>query len=117
MTKLEELKAAADAARDAAYDDLHSDAWAVYGDAWNAYKAELKKNPVTKLDELEVAYNAAWRADGDAAWAVHVAWDAEEASATAVAAAAWVTINAAYNAARDAYEAELKKTQEEDSND
>jgi hypothetical protein len=117
MTKLEKLKAAAEAARDTAYDNNHSDVWAVYGDAWDAYKAELKKNPVTKLDKLGVACNAAWEADGDAAWAVHVAWNAVDASATAVAAAAWVPINAAYNAARDAYEAELKKTQEENSNE
>jgi hypothetical protein len=117
MTKLEELKATCDAARDTAYDNNHSEAWAVYGGAWNAYKAELNKNHVTKLDELEVAYDAAWRAEDDATWAVHVAWVARDASATTVAVAAWVPINAAYNAARAAYEDELKKVQEENSND
>jgi hypothetical protein len=45
MTKLEELKAAADAKRDAAdaaADAAREDAWAA-SDAWIAYEAELKK--------------------------------------------------------------------------
>jgi hypothetical protein len=79
MTKLEELKAAYDA----------------------AYKAELKKqeeNSMTKLEELRVAYDATYET---AAYAVESA----EAAADA-AEEAW-----------DAYQAELKKTQEENSND
>lgn len=67
----------------------------------------------TKLEELKAAAADAWRVDGEAAWAVHVAWYNEDASATAVAAAAWIPIKATYNAARDTYEAELKKTQKE----
>jgi len=74
MTKLEELKAAAEAARD--------DARAAVYDARDA---------VVVVDDEYVA---------DAA-----AWDAE------------AVLAAAADAARDAYEAELKKTQEENSND
>jgi hypothetical protein len=101
MTKLEELKAAADAARDAAYDDQSSDAWAVYGDAWNAYKAELKKNPVTNLEELKAACDAtltdyeaaraAYDVEYDPYGSAYDAWraaDTLDAAAYAVACAA-----------------------------
>jgi hypothetical protein len=57
---------------------------------------------MTKLEELRVTYKAAW----DARAAIKAAADAAEA----VVDAAW----AAYDAA---YKAELKKTQEENSND
>jgi hypothetical protein len=67
MTKLEELKASADAASDDAYD------------AWSAYAAELNKtketNTMTKLEELKVdhaAYDAARAAYAD----VYVSYDA-----------------------------------------
>ena len=74
MTKLEELKAAAEAARD--------DARAAVYDALDA---------VVVVDDEYVADAAAWKA---------------------VAA-----LDAAVDVARDAYEAELKKTQKENSND
>jgi hypothetical protein len=56
---------------------------------------------MTKLEELRVAYKATW----DACAAIKAAADAAEAAADT----AW----AAYDAA---YKAELKKTQEENSN-
>jgi hypothetical protein len=75
---------------------------------------------MTKLEELKAAYDAADDAFdaacevGDAAWAAHgaAAWDADEAYVY-VETAAW----AARAAAWDAYKAELKKTQEENSDD
>jgi hypothetical protein len=61
---------------------------------------------MTKLEELKAAWDAAVDAS-DAAWA---AWAARDAAVTAA--------GDAYVAARkDAAWAELKKTQEEDSND
>jgi hypothetical protein len=45
MTKLEELKAAQEAARDAA-----RGAWDAARDAWHAYKAELEKQEETRDD-------------------------------------------------------------------
>jgi hypothetical protein len=53
---------------------------------------------MTKLEELKAARDAA-RADARAAY--NVAWDADTA----------------YAAARDAYEAELKKVEEEEQDD
>ena len=132
MTKLEELKAAREAAYDvrdaavAAIDAAYAnrdddDIWdaaarkavaaldAVADVARDAYEAELKKtqeeNPVTKLEELKAA-----------------AWDAYEAACDADAAerAAKAAAYYAEEAADDAwaaYRAELKKTQEENSND
>ena len=66
---------------------------------------------MTKLEELKAAYDAADTAASDA-WddARADAWDAFEA---AHGGALW----AARNAAWLAYKAELKKTQEENSND
>jgi hypothetical protein len=52
MTKLEELKAAVEAARDGACDAsaaahaakiAAATAWAAYDDVWDAYRAELEK--------------------------------------------------------------------------
>ncbi len=110
MTKLEELKAAAeaaDAALEAAeasdpgvYEVLEA-ASATYDAAlFAAYDAHWGGKAVDKVDEqaAKEAYDAAW-ADKEAYdryWCA--AWDAAEA-------------------ARNAYEAELKKTQEENSND
>jgi hypothetical protein len=72
---------------------------------------------MTKLEELKAAANAAWRAEREANWAVRVAWEDDDASATAAAVEAWVACVAAYVAPNLAYEAELKKIQEENSND
>jgi hypothetical protein len=96
MTKLEELKAAREDAWVAAHDaEAAAFAWCTACDVIAAYKAKLKKiqeeNPMTKLEKLKAAYNAA-RDAGDASW------DAR-------------------NAALAAYKAELKKTQEENSDD
>lgn len=66
---------------------------------------------MTKLEELKAAYDAADTAASDA-WedALADAWDAFEA---AHGGALWAARNAAYAA----YQAELKKTREENSND
>jgi hypothetical protein len=81
---------------------------------------------MTKLDELEAAYDAAYDAAWDAAGPAHVAiwdgaaWDVRDSRATVVAVDAWAVYAAALKAAwaaLDAYKAELKKTQEENSND
>ena len=74
MTKLEEMKAAADAARD--------DARAAVYDALDA---------VVVVDDEYAADDAAWKAV--------------------------TALDAAADAARDAYKAELKKTQEEKTNE
>jgi hypothetical protein len=69
---------------------------------------------MTKLEELKAAYSAAWAA----ALAVHAGYNTYCAvDAFGARVAACVSANDAYWAARDAYEAELKKTQEENSND
>jgi hypothetical protein len=111
MTKLEELKAAAEEARDAVWSQNgKAITWAAWGSLWDArhaaetaYDDELKKTqeekPMTKLEELKAAYLAA----DAAAWAVY---DAVAYDAYAAAHAAWA-----------AYEAELDKTQEENPND
>ena len=132
MTKLEELKAAREAAYDvrdaavAAIDAAYAnrdddDIWdaaarkavaaldAAAVDACAAYEAELKKtqeeNPMTKLEELEAAIDAAYaNRDADDIW--------DAAARKAVAA-----LDAVADVARDAYEAELKKIQTENSND
>jgi hypothetical protein len=58
---------------------------------------------MTKLEELKAAYDAAYAAYRDAA--CDDTWDAADGDGNA------------YVATRDAYEAELKKTQEEKQND
>ena len=94
MTKLQELKAAYAAARDA---------------AWDAYQAELRKaqeeNRMTKLEELKAAHDAAYDAAHDAYAAAQDAYDAADT--------AW---DAAIFAWAD-YQAERDKIQEENSND
>jgi hypothetical protein len=145
-TKLEELKMAAEAA-DAAEADTWAAYWAAHGDAaaddaeaadaaeddtlaaYAAYYAELKKvqeeNPMTKLDELKAAADAAY--DAAVAADVRVAAVAADVRAAAVDdeaaidaayeawAAYWDALDDALDAALDAYEAELKKVQEENS--
>jgi hypothetical protein len=80
---------------------------------------------MTKLEELEVAYDAAVDDAWDAAGPAHVAiwdgaaWDVRDSRATVVAVDAWAVYAAALKAAwaaLDAYKAELKK-QGENSND
>jgi hypothetical protein len=82
---------------------------------------------MTKLEELKAAYDAADDAYdaacevGDDAWAARVAgaaaWDTEEAYAVAGAVYAETAAYVARAAAWDAYYDELKRTQEENSND
>jgi hypothetical protein len=135
MTKLEELKITLDAACDvrdaavAAIDAAYADRdYRDDDDIWNAaarkavaaldaaadvardaYEAELlaelkkiqeENGRMTKLEELKADYDAAEAA-------VEAIWAAADDDVRA----------AARDAARDAYEAELKKTQEENSND
>jgi hypothetical protein len=71
---------------------------------------------MTKLEELKATRDAAWNVERDAGWAVKVAWEDDDASATAAAANVWVACVAAYTVADFAYETELKK-QEEKSDD
>jgi hypothetical protein len=71
---------------------------------------------MTKLEELKATRDAAWNVERDAGWAVKVAWEDDDASATAAAANVWVACVAAYTVADFAYETELKK-QEENSDD
>jgi hypothetical protein len=131
MTKLEELKATYDAAyeaaeaaleaRDRAYwvyedaEDFSNAACDARDDAREAYMAELKKTQegtlMTKLEELRASAYAANAAACDAT--ASDVYDSFDAVRDADIDAAWD----AYRAARDAYEAELKKTQEEDSNE
>ena len=120
MTKLEELKAAAEAAAAARAAAADAAVWAT-ADAARAdaaYYAELKRiqeeNPMAKLEELKAAAEAA---RDDARAAVYDALDAvvvvdDEYVADAAAWDAEAVLAAAADAARDAYEAELKKTQE-----
>jgi hypothetical protein len=93
MTRLEELKAA----------------------AWDAYCAGLKKihekNPLTILEELKLEKLKAAR---DAAWdAYEIAVHDALGAVVVVDASYWD----AYVAAYGVYEAELKRVQEENSND
>jgi hypothetical protein len=64
---------------------------------------------MTKLGELKVAYDAAARAVCFSAADAWSSWDARDA-------AAYYAASSVYIAARDAYEAELEKL-EENSND
>jgi hypothetical protein len=109
--------------------DTYAEAAYVWRVANDAYKAELKKkqeeNSMTKLEELkvalddaDVAYDAARAAARDARDA---ASDSEEAAYAAEVAAqdagdAFWAVKRYRDAALDAYD-ELKKTQEENSND
>jgi hypothetical protein len=122
MTKLEELKAAREDAWVAAHDaEAAAFAWCTACDVIAAYKAKLKKiqeeNPMTKLEKLKAAYNAArdaYEADLDAEYACDAYRDAAACAAARDAGdASWD----ARNAALAAYKAELKKTQEENSDD
>jgi hypothetical protein len=138
MTKLEELKATYDAAyeaagdaldaRDRAYwvyedaEDFSNAACGVRDDAREAYMAELEKTQegtlMTKLEELKAAADAkltaamraaAYAANDAACYATASdVYDSFDAVRNADIDAAWD----AYRAARDAYEAELKKHKE-----
>ena len=93
MTKLEELKAAADAAHAHAADAAHAHDAAV-SDAWAAYEAACAAARANR-DVDDAACDAAWEATRDVdATACDAAWAAADA--------AW-----------EAYHAELKKAQEE----
>jgi GTP cyclohydrolase FolE2 len=112
MTKFEELEAARDAAEAAAVAaeadcyaawDAYAAAVAAYYDADYAYEAELKKtqeeNPMAKLEELKITLDAACDA-AETTWAAVGALNADTAAAADDAYAAY-----------DAYQDELKKTQ------
>ena len=74
---------------------------------------------MTKLEELKAARDAAYDVRAAAVAAIDAAYADRDAD-DIWDAAAWKAIaalDAAADVARDAYEAELKKTQEENSND
>jgi hypothetical protein len=108
-TKLEELKAAVDAARDAYQSTCNAamDDRDALDDALDAYQEELEKPRVAKLEELKAAWEVA---DAYADAYADAAYDAGKITKAT---------DAAYKDARDAqaaYRAELER-QEENSDD